>query len=100
MKIIDKDEIRVQYENTYGEISSSDPHIIEKMFQERLNILRNFENLENFVSKKSILSQHKSVYRLSMVNLDEENGSGKKRKDSKVSLENGGRHNIASFCFM
>ena len=99
MKIIDKDEIRVEYESKHAEVPSNDTQAIEKMFQERLNILRNFENLENFVSKKSILSQHKSVYRLSMVNLDGGNGNGGKRKDSKVSLDDGGRQNIVMFYF-
>lgn len=92
MKFIDRDEIRIQYENQYGQIPASDPHVVEKLYRDRLNSLMNFENKSNFLQKKSIVSVQKSQFRMSQLDVSGEiDGGGKnkmkKKVESNVSLE-------------
>ena len=54
MKIIDKDEIKIQYENTYGEVPLHDPRIIDKLYNDRIKLLLSQEKSK--YPQKSILS--------------------------------------------
>lgn len=63
MKIIDKDEIKIQYENTYGDVMNHDPRIIDKLYHDRINILVSQENKVNFLSKKSIISEERIKFK-------------------------------------
>ena len=72
MKIIDKDEIKIQYENTYGEVPVHDPRIIDKLYRDRINILMTQEKKINYFSKKNLLSNERSNFKSKSSIVDED----------------------------
>ena len=61
MKIIDKDEIKIEYERRYGDTKNTD-EIVEVLYQKRLQMLINFEKEQNLISDVSYKNLHKSHY--------------------------------------
>ena len=72
MKIIDRDEIKIQYEQIYEEESLIDPIMIEKLYKDRIKILMAYETDTNYLSKKSLLSANQINFNLSYENVNSE----------------------------